>query len=47
VLIIYLLNPNYFDPFFESTTGYILLAIVFVLFIMYAYLLQKIVKVEY
>ena len=47
VLIIYILNPNYFDPFFESTTGYILLFIVFVLFIVYAYLLQKIVKVEY
>lgn len=47
VLIIYLLNPNYFDPFFDSTTGYILLVIVFVLFIIYAYLLQKIVKVEY
>ena len=47
VLLIYLLNPNYFDPFFESTTGYILLVIVFVLFIIYAYLLQKIVKVDY
>ena len=47
VLIIYLLNPQYFDPFFESTTGYILVGIVFVLFITYAYLLQKIVKVEY
>lgn len=47
VAIIYLLNPSYFDPFFESTTGYILLAIVLVLFIIYAYLLQKIVKVEY
>lgn len=47
VLIIYLLNPNYFDPFFESATGYILLVIVFTLFIIYAYLLQKIVKVEY
>mgnify|MGYP003289278182 CR=1 FL=1 len=47
VLIIYLLNPRYFDPFFESTTGYILLMIIFVLFVMYAYLLQKIVKVEY
>lgn len=47
VLIIYMLNPSYFDPFFESTTGYILLCIVFVLFIVYAYLLQKIVKVEY
>ena len=47
VLIIYILNPNYFDPFFESTFGYILLFIVFGLFIVYAYLLQKIVKVEY
>lgn len=46
-LIIYILNPSYFDPFFESTIGYILLAILFSLFIMYAYLLQKIVKVEY
>ena len=47
VLIIYLLNPNYFNPFFESTTGYILLFIVFILFVVYAYLLQKIVKVDY
>ena len=47
VFLIYILNPNYFDPFFESTLGYILLALVFILFIIYAYLLQKIVKVEY
>ena len=47
VLVIYLLNPNYFDPFFESTMGYVLLFIVLILFILYAYLLQKIVKVEY
>ena len=47
VLLIYILNPNYFDPFFESTLGYILLFIVVILFIIYAYLLQKIVKVEY
>ena len=47
VLVIYILNPSYFDPFFESTTGYILLGIIFGLFIIYAYLLQKIVKVEY
>jgi len=47
VFLIYVLNPNYFDPFFESTLGYILLFIVVILFIIYAYLLQKIVKVEY
>ena len=47
VLVIYILNPNYFDPFFESTVGYVLLFVVLLLFIIYAYLLQKIVKVEY
>lgn len=47
VLIIYLLNPDYFDPFFESTLGYILLGIIIIMFIIYAYLLEKIAKVEY
>ena len=47
VIIIYLLNPNYFDPFFESTLGYVLLSIVLILFITYAYLLERIVKVDY
>ncbi|MBQ2873080.1 MAG: type II secretion system F family protein [Bacilli bacterium] len=47
VIIIYLLNPNYFDPFFESTTGYVLLSIILILFIVYAYLLERIVKVDY
>lgn len=47
VIVIYLLNPSYFDPFFESTLGYLLLAIVLVLFIVYAYLLERIVKVDY
>lgn len=47
VLIIYLLNPNYFDQFFESTLGYILLASSILLFIIYASLLLKIIKVDY
>ena len=47
VLIIYILNPNYFDPFFGSTLGYILVIIILILFIVYAYLLQKVIKVEY
>ena len=47
VLLIYLLDPSYFDPFFESSLGYMLLGIVLVLFIIYAYLLQRIVKVDY
>ena len=46
-LIIYLLNPNYFDPFFASTLGYLVLGIIIIMFIVYAYLLDKIVKVNY
>ena len=47
VLIIYLLNPDYFDPFFASPLGYFLLFVILVMFIIYAYLLDKIVRVEY
>ena len=46
-LIIYLLNPSYFEPFFASTLGYIMLGVIIVMFIVYAYLLDKIVRVEY
>lgn len=47
VLIIYILNPNYFDPFFESSLGYTLLVLIISLFIIYASLLLKIIKVDY
>lgn len=46
-LIVYMLNPSYFDPFFESTLGYVMLGIIFIMFIIYAYLLDRIVKVNY
>ena len=46
-LIIYILNPHYFDPFFASALGYLLLGIIIIMFIVYAYLLGKIVKVNY
>jgi len=47
ILTIYLLDPSYFDPFFKSIVGYMLLGIALIMFIVYAYLLEKIVKVEY
>ncbi len=46
-LIIYILNPHYFDPFFASTLGYLLVGVIIIMFIIYAYLLGKIVKVNY
>lgn len=47
VLIIYLLNPNYFDPFFNSPLGYLMLGIIVIMFAIYTYLLNKIVEVNY
>ena len=44
--IIYLLNPRYFDPMFESTLGYIIFCIIFLIFILYAWFIEKIMKVK-
>lgn len=46
-LIIYLLNPDYFTPFIASPLGIFLLMIIIIMFIIYAYLLDRIVKVDY
>ena len=46
VLLIYILNPDYFAPLFESTLGYIIIAIVVIMFIIYALLLKRILKIE-
>lgn len=44
--IIYILNPNYFAPLFASTLGYIIVAIIIIMFIIYVLLLKKILKIE-
>ena len=46
VLIIYIMNPAYFDPFFESALGYVALAMIFVILLLYVFFLQKIMKVK-
>lgn len=46
ILLIYILNPDYFKPLFESTLGYIIIAIVVIMFIIYTLLLRKILKIE-
>lgn len=45
IAIIYLLNPSYFNPFFSSPLGYFLLFIIVIMFIMYIWILQRIMKV--
>ena len=44
--IIYILNPNYFDPLFASTLGYFVLFVIFVMVVIYIWFLQKIMKVK-
>lgn len=46
VLIIYILNPSYFDPLFESTLGYLILGVIIIMFSLYIWFLEKIVKVK-
>lgn len=46
VAIIYFVSPGYFNPLFSSTIGYIILFIMALMFMAYAYLLQKIIKVR-
>ncbi len=46
VLIIYILSPTYFDPLFESALGYFIVFIAWLMFVIYIYLLNKIMKVK-
>ena len=44
--IIYVLNPSYFDPLFSSPLGYMIIAIIIIMFIIYIICLRKILKIE-
>lgn len=46
VILIYVISPDYFEPLFASTLGYIILFIIWIMFVIYIYLLNKIMKVQ-
>lgn len=46
VLLIYVISPNYFEPLFSSTLGYMILLIIGIMFISYIYILNRIMKVK-
>ena len=46
ILVIYLISPTYFNSFFESVLGYIILSIIIIMFAIYVFLLNKIMKVK-
>ncbi len=45
-LIIYLFNPHYFDPFYQTKIGFIILIIILLLYILYLLLIHKVMKVK-
>lgn len=46
VLVIYILNPTYFDPLFETELGLVVLFLIVIMFSLYIWFLQKIMKVK-
>lgn len=46
VLLIYIMSPTYFNPLFESPLGYFILFMIWMMFVIYIYLLSKILKVK-
>lgn len=46
VFIIYILNPTYFDPLFETELGLVVLFLIVIMFSLYIWFLQKIMKVK-
>lgn len=46
ILIIYLLNPSYFNILFTSSMGYMIIILIVLMFIIYIIVLQRIMKVK-
>ena len=46
VMVIYVISPSYFAPLFTSGLGYFILSIIILMFVIYIYLLNKIMKVR-
>lgn len=46
VIIIHILNPDFFAPLFSSTLGLIIVGIIVIMFIIYIWLLMRILRIE-
>lgn len=46
VMVIYVISPSYFAPLFQSVLGYMVIGIIVIMFSIYIYLLNKIMKVK-
>ena len=46
IVILYVVSPTYFNPLFNSPLGYMVIFIIIIMFSIYSYLLNKIMKVK-
>ena len=46
VLIIFVLNPTYFTPFFASSLGFVILMVILALYIFYIWIIRKLLEVK-
>lgn len=45
-LVIFILNPSYFNPLFSTTPGLIVLGLIILIFIMYIYFIKRMMKIR-
>ncbi len=46
-LLIVTLNPSYFNPLFKTQLGILIVMVIFLLYIMYAYIIKRIMRVDF
>ena len=45
-ILIYLFNPNYFEPFINNGIGKLILGIIIILYVLYIVIVKKIIKIR-
>lgn len=44
--VIFVMNPNYFQPFFETPFGFLLFLLILILYVFYIFLIRKVLEVK-
>ena len=45
-LLLFVLNPSYFNPLFTTEIGYIILALILIIFVLYVYFVKRIMRIK-
>ena len=44
--LLYILNPNYFNPLFTTTPGIIIIVLILIIFVAYIYIIKSLMKIR-